>query len=110
MLPLLYWVLSTLGRNVSETVLIKEDQRLVTEGPYRWVGHPLYSAATIIFVSLGILAASWFILVTAFLIIIGIALFVVPKEEAQLIAKFGAEYRAYVKRTGMLAPRIDLFG
>ena len=110
MLPVLYWVVSTLGRNISETFLIKEDHSLVTQGPYRWVRHPLYSVATIIFVSLGILAANWFIVVMAFLIIIGIALVVIPKEEAQLIAKFGAEYREYMKRTGMLAPRLDLFG
>lgn len=69
----------------------------------------MYSVATIIFVLLGILAANWFIMVMALLIIIGMALVVIPKEEAQLIGKFGAEYHEYKKRTGMLAPRLDLF-
>ncbi len=110
MLPMLYWVVRTLGRNISETFLTKEDHSLVTQGPYRWVRHPLYSVATIIFVSLGIVAANWFIIVMALLIIIGMALVVIPQEESQLIRKFGAEYREYMKRTGMLAPRVDLFG
>lgn len=106
MLPVLYWVVSTLGMNISETVLTKEDHVLVTQGPYRWVRHPLYLVATIIFVSLGMMAANWFILVMALLVIIGTALVMIPKEEAQLIGKFGAEYREYMKRTGMLAPRV----
>ena len=110
MLPVLYWVVSTLGRNISETVLTKEDHSLVTQGPYRWVRHPLYSVATILFVSLGIVAANWFIIVMALVIIIGIALVVIPKEEAQLKSKFGDEYSEYMKGTGMLVPRVDLFG
>ena len=109
MLPVLYWVMSTLGKNISETVLTKEDHKLVTHGPYRWVRHPLYSVATVIFVLLGVLAANWFIMVMALLIIIGMALVVIPKEEAQLTEKFGAEYHEYKKRTGRLAPRLDRF-
>ena len=106
MLPVLYWVVSTLGRNISETVLTKEDHSLVTQGPYRWVRHPLYSVATILFVSLGIVAANWFIILMALVIIIGVALVVIPKEEAQLISKFGNEYREYMKGTGMLVPHV----
>ena len=106
MLPALYWVLSTLGRNISETVFTKEAHRLVTEGPYRWVRHPLYAVATINFVALGIVAANWFIVFVAFLIIIGMVVVVIPKEEAQLLSKFGHEYRAYMKRTGRLLPRL----
>lgn len=110
MLPTLYWVVSALGRNISETVLTKEDHMLVTAGPYRWVRHPLYSVSTVIFVSLGILAANWFMTLMALLIIIAVVMVVIPKEEAQLLRKFGAEYREYRKRTGMLAPHVDLFG
>lgn len=110
MLPVLYWVVRTLGRNISETALTKEDHQLVTQGPYRWVRHPLYSVATIIFVSLGLVAANWFIIAMAVVIIIAMALVVIPKEEAQLISKFGDEYREYMKRTGRLAPRIELLG
>jgi protein-S-isoprenylcysteine O-methyltransferase Ste14 len=110
MLPVLYRVVSTLSNNISETVFTKKDHKLVTLGPYRRVRHPLYSVATIIFVSLGTVAANWFIIVMAILIIIVIALIVVPEEEAHLIGKFGPEYREYMKRTGMLAPPVNLIG
>lgn len=110
MLPVLYWVLGTLGNNISETILTKCDHQLVMLGPYRWVRHPLYSVATIIFVSMGAVASNWFIIFMALLIIIATALFVVPREEAHLIRKFGPEYLKYMKRTGMLAPQVGLFG
>ena len=58
--PVVYWVVSTLGKNISETVFTREHHELVMHGPYRWVRHPLYAVATVIFVSLGIVAANWF--------------------------------------------------
>jgi protein-S-isoprenylcysteine O-methyltransferase Ste14 len=37
------------------------------------------------------------------LMIIGMmAVVIIPKEEAQLLSKFGDEYRAFMKRTGRL--------
>lgn len=108
-LPLVYWVVSSIGNNISETFLTKEKHVLVTHGPYRWVRHPLYSAATIALVSLSILAANWFMLATACVAFIGVAALVIPREEAELIRKFGDEYREYVLRTGRFAPRLRLF-
>jgi protein-S-isoprenylcysteine O-methyltransferase Ste14 len=109
-LPLLYWVLSSLGRNISETFLTKGDHQLVTHGPYRWVRHPLYSVATIAFLALGLVAGNAFILVMAAVVFAALALLVVPKEEAQLVEKFGGAYRAYQGRTGGLLPRIPAEG
>jgi protein-S-isoprenylcysteine O-methyltransferase Ste14 len=108
-LPLVYWVVSSIGNNISETFLTKEKHVLVTHGPYRWVRHPLYSAATITLVSLSILAANWFMLAMACVAFIGIAALVIPREEAELRRKFGDEYREYVLRTGRFAPRLRLF-
>jgi protein-S-isoprenylcysteine O-methyltransferase Ste14 len=108
-LPLVYWVVSSIGNNISETFLTKEKHVLVTHGPYRWVRHPLYSIATIAWVSLSILAANWFMLAMACVAFIGIAALVIPREEAELIRRFGDEYREYVLRTGRLAPRLCLF-
>lgn len=108
MLPVLYWVVSSIGSNISETFLTKENHVLVTHGPYRWVRHPLYSVATIGFISLSILAANWFMMATAIVIVIGISLLVIPREEGELIKKFGTGYRDYMQRTGRLAPRLRL--
>jgi len=107
-LPLLYWVLSSLGRNISETFLTKGDHQLVTRGPYRWVRHPLYTAATIAFLALGLVAANAFILVMGVVIFAAMALLVVPREEAELMDKFGEAYDVYRHRTGALVPRVTV--
>ena len=110
MLPLLYWVFHSLGNNISETFLTKENHRLVTHGPYQWVRHPLYTVASAAFLALGLIAANGFILAMGAVIFMGIALFVVPKEEAQLAAKFGESYQEYRRRTGGLMPRLKKSG
>ena len=42
---LVLWVFTSIGSNISETVLTKTRHTLVTHGPYRWVRHPLYAVA-----------------------------------------------------------------
>lgn len=110
MLPAVYALFRAIGANISETYLTKTDHVLVTHGPYRWVRHPLYSTATVIFVALSIVAANWFMLVMALLQTAMLALVVIPREEAQLTQKFGAAYRTYQQRTGQLVPRLSLRG
>lgn len=103
---LLFWVLKSLGRSISETYLTKDGHQLVTHGPYKRVRHPLYSAAATCFTGLGVMAANWFIIALALSILIGIRLLVIPKEEAELTKKFGTDYREYMERTGRLVPQL----
>lgn len=104
--PLCHWVLASLGANVSETVLTKDSHRLVTHGPYRWVRHPLYTTGISLFLAIGLMAASWFILLFAVLVAVLILAVVIPAEERQLVDKFGDDYRALRRRTGRLLPRL----
>jgi protein-S-isoprenylcysteine O-methyltransferase Ste14 len=106
MVPAAYWVFSTLGRNVSETVLTREHHELVTAGPYHVIRHPLYTVGVGLFIAVGLMAASWFILLFALIALASIRLGVVPLEERELEAKFGDAYRSYRQRTGALIPRV----
>jgi protein-S-isoprenylcysteine O-methyltransferase Ste14 len=104
-LPLIRWVFSSIGSNISETVLTKREHKLVTEGPYRWVRHPLYGVGLLEILALSLIAGNWFM---ALLWVIGVLVFrfiVIPIEEAKLIAAFDGEYERYRARTGALAPR-----
>jgi protein-S-isoprenylcysteine O-methyltransferase Ste14 len=104
--PSVHWVLSALGSNVSETVLTKDRHELVSSaGPYRWIRHPLYTTGIALFVALGLMAASWFILALAFVALVAIRAVVVPREERELVAKFGPRYEEYRRRTGAMTPR-----
>ena len=108
-LPLIYWVFISIGKNITPTVATRKGHQLVTGGAYRWVRHPLYSVGSLFFLALNLLVANWF-LGLASLIGLTMLLIRLPKEEACLIARFGDEYRAYMKRTGRLLPRIRLTG
>ncbi|MGH7565353.1 MAG: methyltransferase [Gemmatimonadota bacterium] len=102
--PAAWWVFRSLGRNVSETMLTRADQALVTTGPYRWVRHPLYATSGTLFIGVGLTAANWFILLFAVLAVGLTFLVVVPLEEDALMARFGDDYREYMGRTGKLLP------
>ena len=101
---LLYWLFSSLGKNITPTVATRAEHTLVTHGPYRWVRHPLYSVGTLFFLALSLLAANWFIAVASICVLQLLALRL-PKEEARLVEHFGDAYRAYMARSGRLLPR-----
>jgi protein-S-isoprenylcysteine O-methyltransferase Ste14 len=103
-IPSAWWLFRHLGRNVSETVLTKAHHSLVTTGPYQWVRHPLYATGGALLVAVGVIAANWFILLLATMVVVLVRVLVVPREERALIAKFGDDYRRYRQRTGGMFP------
>ena len=104
-LPLLWWVFTSIGSNISETVLTKREHRLVTDGPYRWVRHPLYGVALLKILALSLMAGNWFMALLWLICVLVFRYIVIPIEESKLIAAFNGEYEQYLARTGALAPR-----
>jgi len=101
----IYWLFSSIGSGITPTSATREKHMLVTHGPYRWVRHPLYTFGCLLFVTFGMIADNWFIGLLGILAFIAMALRT-PKEEANLIDKFGNEYRDYMKRTGRFLPKV----
>ncbi|HUF75768.1 MAG TPA: isoprenylcysteine carboxylmethyltransferase family protein [Longimicrobiales bacterium] len=101
-----HWVLRSLGKNVSETVLTKPGHQLVTHGPYRWVRHPLYTTGLTLLIAVGLTAANAVLLALAGLGTVFFHLVIIPREEAALQDRFGDAYRDYMQRTGRLLPRL----
>jgi len=102
---LLVWMFRTLGRNLTDTVVTRKQHTLVTNGPYRWVRHPLYSSAALAIIGNSLIAANWFIFVAGCLALLMLVIRT-RKEEQNLIAKFGDDYRNYMQRTGRFVPRL----
>ncbi len=103
-IALLGWVLATLGRNFSISLAV-EGHTLVTDGPYRRVRHPMYTAFATTFVGFFLLSASWFVGVASALgygAAMGIR---TRREEHTLIDAFGDRYRDYMRQTGRFLPR-----
>jgi len=102
----IYWLFSSIGTGITATSGTRKEHVLVTSGPYRWVRHPLYTLGSSLFLSFGMMADNWFIALLGLLAFIAMAIRT-PKEEANLIAKFGNEYREYMKRTGRFLPKFQ---
>ena len=100
-----YWLFSSIGSGITPTSGTRKEHKLVTSGPYRWVRHPLYTVGSSLFIAFGMMADNWFIAALGVIAFIGMAIRT-PKEEANLIEKFGDEYRDYMKRTGRFFPKL----
>lgn len=103
---LVAWTHRTLGRNWSGVLEIHTDHTLVTEGPYRHVRHPMYSAFFLSGIGLLLLTANALVGVVNLGAILVMYLLRAPAEEAMMVDHFGDEYRAYMQRTGRLVPRL----
>lgn len=99
------WMFRALGRNLTDTVVTRKQHTLVTSGPYRWVRHPLYTLAVLLGVASSLAAANWFFVVAGGLMFLLLAIRT-RKEEENLIARFGDDYRNYMQRTGRFLPRL----
>lgn len=105
---LLWWIHRVLGANFSPNLRISQHQTLTIAGPYRWVRHPMYTAATVYGLGASLLCANWFVALTAILFC-SLMLYVrTPKEEAMMLDRFGDAYRQYSEHTGRFVPRSRL--
>lgn len=100
----IYWLFSSIGSGITPTSATRKQHVLVTSGPYRWVRHPLYTLGSSLFISFGMMADNWFIAALGLLTFILMAIRT-PKEEKNLVDKFGDDYREYMKRTGRFLPK-----
>ena len=95
-----------LGRNWSVSLDVRENHRLITDGIYRRIRHPMYTAFWLWAVAQALLLPNW---VAGFAGLIGFGtLFFgrIAKEEQMMVDTFGDEYRQYMARTGRLLPRL----
>jgi protein-S-isoprenylcysteine O-methyltransferase Ste14 len=102
---LLVWTFLSLGRNLTDTVVTRQEHTLVMHGPYRWIRHPLYDSAALLTVAISLIAANWFLFLTG-MVLMGLLITRTRIEEANLVTRFGDPYRTYMERTGRFLPRL----
>ncbi|MEM9013820.1 MAG: protein-S-isoprenylcysteine O-methyltransferase [Pseudomonadota bacterium] len=94
-----------LGRNWSVTVELREGHTLVTEGIYKRIRHPMYSAIWLMVLAQPFLIHNW-IAGFAGIVSFGLIYFIrVPYEERMMHEQFGDEYDDYCERSGRLWPK-----
>ena len=101
---LMAWALLTLGHNYQlGGSAPRSEDRLVIDGPYKIIRHPMYTAALSISLGLACLVQSW-----AFLGVFGIylvlILLLVPMEEEKLRKAYGEQYIVYQHKAGKILP------
>ncbi len=101
------WSARTIANFGSGTPLPAQmAHHLVSRGPYAFVRNPMAVAGLAQGVSMGLLIGSWLVVVYA---LIGSLLWnwlIRPHEEADLLERFGEEYREYAGRVGCWWPRL----
>jgi len=100
-LALRTWAVALLGPWFTWNVTVQMDQQLVTRGPYRFIRHPGYTGALIMFVASCVLLRSWLVALLAALTLVQAFRRRIGYEEA-LLVKALPGYQAYMARTGTL--------
>ena len=104
-LILLWWVHKTLGENWSPVLEIREEHDLITEGPYKYMRHPMHTFFWIWVIGQWLVLSNWFVG------IIGVAPWAilyftrVESEEEMMMKTFGEKYKNYMKTTRRLLPK-----
>jgi protein-S-isoprenylcysteine O-methyltransferase Ste14 len=94
----------TLGKHFSIHLQVDREHVLITDGPYRWVRHPLYTGDLLFYVGLPLLCGAWEALVLPVLLL---ALVVTrSRTEERMLGEAYPEYAAYRDRTSALIPGI----
>ena len=99
----LWWMFHSLGRNLTDTVVTRTKAEFVEHGPYRYVRNPMYVGVLFLGISLGLAEGNWVVPLGA---TVAFAFMAVRTsiEEKFLIARFGDQYRDYMRRVGRFWP------
>jgi protein-S-isoprenylcysteine O-methyltransferase Ste14 len=97
---------SDLGTYWSVTLELRENHRLITEGIYRHIRHPMYASLFLYSIGQALVVPNW-VAGPSYLVTFGILFALrIGAEERMMLETFGDEYAAYRARTKLLIPGI----
>jgi protein-S-isoprenylcysteine O-methyltransferase Ste14 len=95
-----------LGTNWSVTLEVREKHRLVTEGIYRTLRHPMYSALLLYSLGQALVVPNWIAGPSYGVAMALLFAFRLGPEERMMLEEFGKEYGEYRGRTKRLVPHV----
>ena len=101
---LFWWVHKTLGKNWSPALEIRKDHKLITEGPYKYIRHPMYTCMWLWVAGFWLISSNWIVGIVALLTWSILYFIRLPDEEKMMIEEFGQEYENYINRTKKIIP------
>lgn len=100
------WAVLTLGRWFTTVVRVANDQRVVSDGPYRWVRHPSYLGLLVVLAGLGLMLTDWVSLAVVVLVPLATLVWRIRVEERALREGLGARYDDYATGRKRLVPGV----
>jgi protein-S-isoprenylcysteine O-methyltransferase Ste14 len=97
-----------LGKFWSVSLDLKDDHKLVTDGIYSKIRHPMYSAFWLWAIAQAFLLPNWVAGLSGLLCFGWLYFQRVGNEEKMMEAEFGEEYRHYASRTGRVWPKLPV--
>ena len=95
-----------LGENWSITLQVRARHRLVTEGVYRRIRHPMYTSLFLYSIGQLLVLPNW-VAGPSYLVTFGILYaFRIRAEEGLMLEEFGPDYATYMRRTKRLIPGV----
>jgi protein-S-isoprenylcysteine O-methyltransferase Ste14 len=94
------WAMLTLQRAQTTIMPHRGALVLVSDGPYRFSRNPIYVGNTIVIAGLGVVVASWWLFLGAFVATALVFVLAVRREEMHLALRFGAAWDSYASRVG----------
>jgi len=95
-----------MGRSWTPTLGLREDHKLVTDGIFKYIRHPMYAAHILWAIAQPLILTNW---IAGFSFLLPQILQYwsrVTDEEKMMLEGFGEEYREYMKTTGRILPKL----
>ena len=102
---LLWLTHRAMGRNWTPTLGIREDHKLIKDGIFRYLRHPMYTSHLLWAIAQPLILANWLAGFPFLLTQVAQYLLRIRAEEEMMQEHFGEEYRNYMETTGGLFPK-----
>lgn len=106
---IVFFGLSLVAQGWREIYIARKQKRLATDGLYSLVRHPQYTGFFLIVFGEGIVHWPTIISVALFPVIVAAYTFLALREEREVLAEFGDEYREYQQRVPRFIPRKEFW-
>ncbi len=103
-LSLRVWAVRTLGRYFTWFITVYDDHQVIRTGPFRFIRHPAYGGALLLFVGTLLFLHAW--IGAALSLVFQLFAYVrrIRYEEAEMIGRLGDAYTTYRREVRALVP------
>lgn len=99
-----WYSIGILGRYFTRDVAVSADQKVVQNGPYRYIRHPAYSGTFLTMLGVGLATTNWASLIALLVCVFLGHMYRVSIEEQALSQTIGQPYIEYMRRTRRFIP------